>query len=104
MAVLGRISAGPAGPAESALQAETKVRNGTTTSKCIVPALAEAGFACIVPVRLSSFADELVGRKAVEGLEPSGEGVGGEEVVEVPYEPTAGIVIPRPLSVAMSSS
>ena len=44
-----------------------------------------------------SFADELVGRKAVEGLEPSGEGVGGEEVVEVPNEPTAGIVIPRPL-------
>jgi hypothetical protein len=27
MAVLGRISAGPVGPAESALMAETKVRN-----------------------------------------------------------------------------
>jgi hypothetical protein len=44
-------------------------------------------------VRLSSFADELIGRKAVEGLEPSGEGVGGDEVVEAPNEPTAGIVV-----------
>jgi hypothetical protein len=50
---------------------------------------------------LSSFADELVRRKAVEGLEPSGEGVGGEEVVEVPNEPTAEI---DTASTAMSSS
>jgi hypothetical protein len=40
---------------------------------------------------LSSFADELVGCEAVEGLEPSGEGAGDEEVVEVLNEPTAGI-------------
>ena len=44
---------------------------------------------------MSSFA-ELLGHKAVEGLEPWGEGVVGAEVVEVPIESTAGIVmIPR---------
>jgi hypothetical protein len=31
-----------------------------------------------------SFADELVGVRAIESLEPSGEVIGGDEVVEMP--------------------
>jgi hypothetical protein len=40
-----------------------------------------------------SFADELVGREAVEGLESSGEVVGGDEVVEMPGELVVGCVV-----------
>jgi hypothetical protein len=40
-----------------------------------------------------SFADELVGREAVEGLESSGEVVGGDEVVEMPDELVVGCVV-----------
>ena len=40
-----------------------------------------------------SFADELVGRKAVEGLEPSGEVAGGDEVVETPNELAVQLVM-----------
>ena len=39
------------------------------------------------------FADELVGGKAVEGLEPSGEVVGGDEVVEMPNELAVRLVM-----------
>ena len=42
-----------------------------------------------------SFADEPVGRKAVEGLEPSGEVVGGDEVVEMPNELAVQLVMKR---------
>ena len=52
-----------------------------------------------------SFTDELVGREAVEGFEPSGKIVGGDEVVEMPDKlavrlvviPLHGRVLDRPV-------
>ena len=40
-----------------------------------------------------SFADELVGGEAIEGLQPPSEIVGGEEIGEMPNELVVGFVV-----------
>src|SRR3954453_2197166 len=51
--------------------------------RCLVPAFGGAGRAEPFRLECPSFADELVGREALQGLEPAPEVVGGDEVSQV---------------------